>query len=155
MVDTPWMDEEPLSEARDRLQETLEPLADLTRQMTEAARSWTGGGPGRSLSSELLTGFAELVTALPRLWVEPLRRIVEEQRQLAEAMAAWAEQHRELAGQLAESAEHLRQLAEQGAALVDPILTYGARISDVADSWVDLLRVRPEAVPGDGLGDNE
>ena len=62
---------------------------------------------------------------------------------------------RELAGQLAESAEHLRQLAEQGAALVDPILTYGARISDVADSWVDLLRVRPEGVPGDGLGDNE
>ena len=109
MVDTPWMDDEPLSEERDRLRAALEPLA-------------------------------KQVTALPRLWVEPLRHIVEEQRQLAEAMAAWAEQHRELAEQLAESAEHLRRLAEQGAALVDPILTYGARISDVADSWVGLLR---------------
>ena len=77
---------------------------------------------------------------MPRLWVDPLRRIVEEQLRLAELMASWAEQHRKLAEQLAQSAEHLRKLAEDGAALVDPILTYTARLSDVSDSWVDLLR---------------
>jgi hypothetical protein len=80
------------------------------------------------------------MSAVPRLWVEPLRRIVEEQRRMAELMATWAKQHAELAKQLAESAEHLRRLSEEGAAMIDPMLTYAARVSDVTGSWIDRLR---------------
>ena len=122
----------------------MEPLADLSRRVAEAIRSATttlnvpAGFPG----SDLMIRYAEQVSAVPRLWAEPLRRIVEEQRRLAELMAAWAEQHRQLAEQLAESAELLRRLSEEGAAMVDPILTYAARLSDVTDSWIDLLRPR-------------
>ena len=125
----------------DALRSAMEPLADISRRVTEAIRSATVSGPG-GLPADLLLRYAEQVSAVPRLWAEPLRRIVEEQRRLAELMAAWAEQHRQLAEQLAESAELLRRLSEEGAALVDPILTYAARLSDVTDSWIDHLRPR-------------
>jgi hypothetical protein len=117
-------------------------LADLSRRVVEAVRSATVSGPGRFPSSDLLIRYAEQVSAVPRLWADPLRRIVEEQRRLAELMAAWAEQHRQLAEQLAESAELLRRLSEEGAAMVDPILTYAEGVSDVTDSWIDVLRPR-------------
>jgi hypothetical protein len=126
----------------------MEPLADLSRRMAEAIRSATtpsvpSGLPG----SDLMIRYAEQVSAVPRMWAEPLRRIVEEQRRLAELMAAWAEQHRQLAEQLAESAELLRRLSAEGAALVDPILSYAARVSDVTDSWIDLFRPDPDPDP--------
>ena len=66
--------------------------------------------------------------------------MVEEQRRMAELMATWAKQHAEMAKQLSDSAEHLRRLSEEGAAMIDPILTYAAKVSDVTDSWIDLLR---------------
>jgi hypothetical protein len=124
----------------------LEPLADLSRRVADAIRSATAGGPSGLPGSDLFVRYAEQVSAVPRLWAEPLRRIVDEQRRLAELMAAWAEQHRQLAEQLAESAEHLRKLSVEGAALVEPMLTYAARVSDVTDSWIDLLRPRDEPV---------
>lgn len=110
--------------------------------MAEVVRSATVTGLGLAPGSDLLTRYAEAVSAVPRLWVEPLHRIVEEQRRLADLMAAWAEQHRVLAEQLADSAEQLRRLAEDGAAIVDPILAYAERVSDVTDSWIHLLRPR-------------
>ena len=128
----------------DGLRAALEPLADLSRRAAEAIRSAALSGPGGYPGSELLIRYAEQVSAVPRQWAEPLRRIVEEQLRLAELMAAWAEQHRQLAEQLAGSAEQLRRLAEDGAAMVDPILTYAARLSDVTDSWIDAVR-RPDA----------
>lgn len=134
------MDDEPPSSAPEGPRSALDPLADLSRRVVEAVRSATASAPGRFPSSDLLVRYAEQVSAVPRLWAEPLRRIVEEQRRLAELMAAWAEQHRQLAEQLAESAELLRRLSEEGAAMVDPILTYAAGVSDVTDSWIDLLR---------------
>jgi methyl-accepting chemotaxis protein len=124
----------------DALRSAMEPLADLSRRVAEAIRSATLSVPGGVAGSDLLIRYAEQVSAVPRLWAEPLRRIVEEQRKLAELMAAWAEQHRQLAEQLAESAEHLRRLSQEGAAIVEPILTYAARVSDVTDSWIDLVR---------------
>jgi hypothetical protein len=118
----------------------MEPLADLSRRVAETIRSATVSMPVEFPGSDLFIRYAEQVSAVPRLWAEPLRRIVEEQRRLAELMAAWAEQHRRLAEQLAESADLLHRLAEEGAAMVDPILGYAARVSDVTDSWIDLLR---------------
>jgi hypothetical protein len=134
------VDDEPPSSAPEGPRSALDPLADLSRRVVEVVRSATASAPGRFPSSDLLVRYAEQVSAVPRLWAEPLRRIVEEQRRLAELMAAWAEQHRQLAEQLAESAELLRRLSEEGAAMVDPILTYAAGVSDVTDSWIDLLR---------------
>ena len=137
------MDDQPPSDVPDRLRSALDPLTDLSRRVAEFVRSTTVSGLARTPGSDLLTRYAEQVSAVPRLWVEPLRRIVEEQRRMAELMAAWAEQHRVLAEQLAASAEQLRRLSEEGAAMIDPILTYVERVSDVTDSWIDLLR------PGD------
>jgi len=138
------MDEQSPGKQADQLRAGLQQLTDLARQVTEAAQSWTAGVAGRTPGSEVMIRYAEQLSAVPRMWVEPLRRIVEEQVRLAELMASWAEQHRKLAEQLAESAEHLRRLAADGAALVDPILTYTARLSDVADSWVDIFRPPPD-----------
>ncbi len=134
------MDEESPAKQGDQLRAGLQLLTDLARQVTETAQSWTAGAAARTPGSDLLIRYAEQLSAVPRLWVQPLRRIVEEQLRLAELMASWAEQHRKLAEQLAQSAEHLRKLAEDGAALIDPMLTYTERLSDVADSWVDLFR---------------
>ncbi|MGH9009508.1 MAG: hypothetical protein ACRDYF_06605 [Acidimicrobiia bacterium] len=131
----------------DALRSAMEPLADISRRVAEGIRSATLSGAGALPGSDLLLRYAEQVSAVPRLWAEPLRRIVEEQRRLAELMAAWAEQHRKLAEQLAESAELLRRLSEEGAALVDPILSYAARVSDVTDSWIGLLRPDPDPDP--------
>lgn len=131
----------------DALRAAMEPWADISRRVAEAIRSATQSGAGSLPGSDLLFRYAEQVSAVPRMWAEPLRHIVEEQRRLAELMAAWAEQHRKLAEQMAESAELLRRLAEDGAALVDPILAYASRVSDVTDSWIDLLRPDPDPDP--------
>jgi hypothetical protein len=127
------------------LPSALGPLIDLSRRVAEALRSAAVSSPVGFSSPDLLIRYAEQVSAVPRLWAGPLRHIVDEQRRLAELMAAWAEQHRQLAEQLAESAELLRRLSEEGAAIVDPILTYAERVSDVTDSWIDLLRPGDEA----------
>ena len=126
----------------DQLRSALEPLGELSRRVAEFVQSATVSGLARTPGSDLLTRYAEQVSAVPRMFVEPLRHIIEEQRRMAELMATWAKQHAELAKQLAESAEHLRRLSEEGAAMIDPILTYAARVSDVTDSWIDLLRPR-------------
>src|SRR5688572_4004859 len=131
----------------DALRAAMEPWADISRRVAEAIRSATQSGANALPGSELLLRYAEQVSAVPRMWAEPLRRIVEEQRRLAELMAAWAEQHRKLAEQMAESAELLRRLSADGAALVDPILSYAARVSDVTDSWIDLVRPDPDPDP--------
>ena len=137
------MDDEAPGGVPDALRSAMEPLADMSRRVAEAMRSATLSGADRLPGSDLLLRYAEQVSAVPRLWAEPLRHIIDEQRRVAELMAAWAEQHRRLAEQMAESAELLRRLSEEGAALVDPILTYAARVSDVTDSWIDLLRPDP------------
>jgi hypothetical protein len=134
------MDDQAPGQVPDALRSAMEPWADISRRVAEAIRSATESGAGAMPGSDLLLRYAEQVSAVPRLWAEPLRRIIEEQRRLAELMAAWAEQ-------LAEAAEHLRRLSEDGAALVDPILSYAARVSDVTDSWIDLVRPDPDPDP--------
>jgi hypothetical protein len=134
------VDDKPSGSVPDPLRAALEPWADLSRRVAEFVQSATVSGLARTPGSELLTRYAEQISAIPRLWVEPLRRIVEEQRRMAELMATWAKQHAEMAKQLADSAEHLRRLSEEGAAMIDPILTYTEKVSDVTDSWIDALR---------------
>ena len=136
----PGVDDQPSSGAPDPLRSALEPLAELSKRVAEYFQSAAASGLARTPGSELFTRYAEQISAVPRLWVEPLRRIVEEQRRMAELMATWAKQHAEMAKQLADSAEHLRRLSEEGAAMIDPILTYASKVSDVTDSWIDLLR---------------
>src|SRR5919109_4491823 len=99
----------------DVLRSAVQPLADMARSMSDAARSLAGGG---GVSLESMQRWAEQLSSLPRQSVEVLRGIVEEQRQMAELMASWAEQHRELADKLASSAERLRQLSQSGSAVV-------------------------------------
>jgi hypothetical protein len=137
------VDEQERGGLPDALRAAMEPMADISRRVAEAIRSATLNTPAALPGSDLFLRYAEQVSAVPRLWAGPLRHIVEEQRRLAELMADWAEQHRQLAEQLAESAELLRRLSQEGAALVDPILNYAERVSDVTDSWIDLFRPDP------------
>ena len=137
------MDEQEQGGAPDALWAAMQPMADISRRVAEAIRSATLNAPRDLPGSDLLLRYAETVSAVPRMWAEPLRNIVEEQRRLAELMASWAEQHRQMAEQLAESAELLRRLSQEGAALVDPILTYAERVYDVTDSWIYLFRPDP------------
>lgn len=143
------MAEEPLTDKPDRLRSALEPLQELSRQVAEVARSWAApaGGPAGPSQAATLIRYLEQVSAIPGLAVDPLRRIVEEQRQLAELMASWAEQHRQLAEQLAASAEHLHQLSEDAAAVIDPLLTYAERVSELTRSWTHLIRPQDEEPP--------
>jgi hypothetical protein len=140
------MAEESPTETPDQLGSALEPLWDLSSQVADIARSWAAaaGLPAVPGQTDALIRYAEQVSTLPRLAVDPLRHIVEEQRRLAEFMAAWAEQHRELAENLAASAEHLRQLSTEVAAVIDPLLAYAEGISEVMSSWTELIRPRGE-----------
>jgi hypothetical protein len=145
------MAEEPPTETPDQLRSALEPLRALSSQVGDIARSWApaAGLPAAPWQADTLIGYAEQVSTLPRLAVDPLRHIVEEQRRLAEFMAAWAEQHRELAEKLAASAEHLRQLSTEVGAVIDPLLAYADRISEVMSSWTEVLRPRGEGQRAD------
>lgn len=110
----------------DRGRTPLESLAELVRQGAALA------GPPAAVpdvpGTDALIRYAEQISALPGLVVEPLRRLVEEQRELAE--------------QLATAAERLRQLAEDGTALVDPLLSCAERTAELSRSWTGLLRPR-------------
>jgi methyl-accepting chemotaxis protein len=121
----------------DLVQAALQPLAELAHQMSDAARALAGG---TGLDVEALGRWVEQLGAFPRLSVEALRGLVEEQRGMAERMAQWAEQHRELAEKLAASAERLRQLSEESAAIVEPLLHYAERISEAGEAWLHALR---------------
>ena len=134
------MSDQASSGVPDPVRSALEPLTELSRRVAEYFQSAATSGLARTPGSDLFTRYAEQISAVPRLWAEPLRRMVEEQRRMAELMATWAKQHAEMAKQLSDSAEHLRRLSEEGAAMIEPILTYAAKVSDVTDSWIDLLR---------------
>ena len=123
------MDEQEPGGAPDPLRAAMQPMAEISRRVAEAIRSATLNTPRELPGTDLLLRYAETVSAVPRL---------------AELMSTWAEQHRQMAEQLAESAELLRRLSQEGAALVDPILTYAERVSDVTDSWIDLFRPDPD-----------
>jgi len=138
------MDDQAPGGVPDALRSAMEPWADISRRVAEAIRAATLNTSRGLPGSDLLLHYAEQVSAVPRLWAGPLRHIVEEQPGLADLMADWAEQHRQIAEQLAESAELLRRLSQESAALVDPILNYAERVSDVTDSWIDLLRPDPD-----------
>src|SRR6266446_5543986 len=75
--DNDVVDELPSCES-DGSRSALDPLAELSRRMAEAIRSATMSGPVRVSSPDLLVRYAEQVSAIPRLWAQPLRRIVEE-----------------------------------------------------------------------------
>lgn len=135
------MEDEPAHGGRpDGLAAALEPLAEFSRRMAEVVRSVTLTGPIPVPGPDVLARYAEHVGALPQLSVEPLRRVVDEQRRMADMMAAWAEQHRVLAEQLADSAVALRRLAEENAALLEPILAFAERVADLTATWIDLVR---------------
>jgi len=57
----------------DGLRAAGEPLADLSPRVAEAVRSAPVSGPAAFPGSDVFTRYAEQVSAVPRLWVEPLR----------------------------------------------------------------------------------
>ena len=106
----------------------LEALRAFTEQMTALALAAAGEArsvatdPGRVLG-QIRRG-AEEVVDLGTAWIEPVRKLSEEQRRFAEQMATWAERHRKFAEEVESWAETQRAFADHLSSWAEPLLTY-------------------------------
>jgi len=112
-------------EVADRLAEIVRALAQLTPVQRAGATVETVTHPLQPLL-RAVAGYAELA-------VDPMTRLVEGQRELAERMAAWAELQREFAENMAAWAELQREFADVLGALLGPLAESSRRISSVLD----------------------
>jgi hypothetical protein len=87
-----------------------------------------------------LAEYIESAAQLNDMLTGPLRRLLDEQQQMAERLAGWAEQHRELSEQIAKWAEQHRKLTDQMQQLVRPALEQSERLSNATTSFVEALR---------------
>jgi hypothetical protein len=87
-----------------------------------------------------LAEYVESTSKLNEMLTGPLKRLLDEQQQLAERLAGWAQQHQELSEQIATWAEQHRKLTEQMQALVRPALQQADRMTDATKTFVEALR---------------
>jgi hypothetical protein len=112
-------------EVADRLAEIVRTLTELTPVQRAGATVETVALPLAPLL-RAVAGYAELA-------VDPMTRLVEGQRELAQRMAAWAELQREFAENMAAWAELQREFADVLGALLGPLAESSRRISSVLD----------------------
>ena len=84
--------------------------------------------------------YVESTARLNDLLTGPLRRLLDEQQQLAERLAGWAGQHKELSEQIATWADQHQKLTDQMQQLVRPALDQADRVSEATRSFVAELR---------------
>ncbi|HSK57396.1 MAG TPA: hypothetical protein VK908_19295 [Jiangellales bacterium] len=125
-------------EVADRLAEIVRALAELTPVRRAGATVETVTLPLQPLL-RAVAGYAELA-------VDPMTRLVESQRELAERMAAWAELQREFAENMAAWAELQREFADVLGAVLGPLADSSRRISSV------LEQVSGAGEPGEPQG---
>jgi hypothetical protein len=148
------MADEPMSELLQRTEDAVSAI----RQFTEQYASMAVGAAGTMLGSTAhptagpgaLRRSAEEAVDLGMAWVEPVRRLSEDQRRFAEEMRVWAERNRQFADEVATWAEALEAFARRLESWTTPFLTFseslGAAMKTVARS------VLPgDGLPGDGL----
>ena len=120
----------------------LRSLQELTTTITNAAGQAATAG-ARAMPPLVATPMAEYIESASQLndmLTGPLKRMLDEQQQLAERLAGWAEQHKELSEQIATWAEQHRRLTDQMQQLVRPALEQADRVSDATRSIIEALR---------------
>jgi ABC-type transporter Mla subunit MlaD len=124
------------------LGDLLRSLQELTSTITAAATQAATAG-AKAVPPVVAAPLAEYIESAAQLndmLTGPLRRLLDEQQQMAERLAGWAEQHRELSEQIAKWAEQHRKLTDQMQQLVRPALEQSDRLSDATTSFVEALR---------------
>ncbi|HEV8064787.1 MAG TPA: hypothetical protein VGP46_08155 [Acidimicrobiales bacterium] len=120
----------------------LRPLQELSARVAELTRAAAAAG-ARATPEFLalpLAEFSDGVAKLSDLVTGPLRRMMDEQRELAELMASWAEKHKELSAQIAGWAEEHRRMTERMQALVAPALEQAEALSAATKTFSEQLR---------------
>ncbi|MGH9120210.1 MAG: hypothetical protein ACRD0A_20795 [Acidimicrobiales bacterium] len=128
MADTPGDDE------RDEGVDLLESLRRLTANMAKATRTLLGPA---AVVGQPAAAYAGQLAELYRASVEPMRAILDEQRELADRIATGLDQLQTLTGQFAEWAEQHRRLVAQAQALVDPLTEQTEKLASVAEAWAE------------------
>lgn len=119
------------------LQDLMSKISDLTQAAAAAGARATPDFVALPLAefTEGVLNFSDMVSG-------PLRRLLDEQRELAELMATWAEKHKELSTQIAGWAEEHRRLTERMQTLVAPALEQADNLSSASRTFVEELRHR-------------
>ncbi len=143
---------DPFVEFARHMEEALGALGRVTEQMAELAKTAVGevrtaaahptrmAGPVRRGAEEAL----DLGTA----WIDPIRRLSEEQHRFADQMATWAERHRQFAAEVASWAETQAAFAEHLASWADPLLTYSEQLADAMKGLIRAAIPAPESESG-------
>ena len=120
----------------------LRSLQELSNTITAAATDAVTTG-ARAVPPVIATPLAEYLEAAAKLnemLLGPMRRLLDEQQQMAERLAAWSEQHRQLSEQIAKWSEQHRVLTDQMQQLVRPALEQSERVANATSTFVEALR---------------
>jgi hypothetical protein len=126
--------------AGDPGQDLFETFRRLTANMAKATRALLGPA---AVVGEPAASFATQLAELHRASVQPLRAIVEEQRELADSIATGLEQLQALTEQFAQWADQHRRLVTQAQALLDPLTEQSEKLASVADAWAEGFKQEP------------
>lgn len=121
-------DEEAAFEMLHQAEEALVAFRRLTEQLgtlaVGAAGSLLDAAVHPTHVTEGMRQRAEEAVDLSLAWVEPARRLSEEQRRFAEEMAVWADRNRKFAEDVAAWAEAQKAFAARLEAWTSPLLTF-------------------------------
>lgn len=121
----------PADGARHGAPDPFEPFRRLVEGMSEATRTMlTGAAPGPPFTEQA----ANMADAY-RASVEPLRAVLDEQRELGERLAAGLDQLRRLADDFGAWLEQHRRMVEQTRLVVDPLIDATERLASGLDTW--------------------
>lgn len=109
----------------------FEPFRRLVAGMTEATRAMmTGAAAGEPIGEQ-----AGRMADVYRASVEPLRTVLDEQRELADRLAAGLEQLRRLTDELGAWLDQHRRMVDQTQLLLDPLIETTERFASGIESW--------------------
>jgi methyl-accepting chemotaxis protein len=138
---------DPLADFGRHIEAAIGALRDLTEQMADAGRAAMGEIGSLASHPTRVTGQvrrgAEEAVDLSTAWIDPVRRLSDEQRRFADQMATWAERHRQFAEEVASWAETQRAFAEHLSSWAEPLLTYSEQLAAAVKG---LMRA---VLPGD------
>lgn len=109
----------------------FDPFRRLVTGMAEATRAMVAG----AAAGEPLPAQAEHLADVYRASVEPLRAVLEEQRELSDRLAAGLEQLRRLTEDFGLWLEQHRRMVDQTQRLVEPLLDSTERMASGVESW--------------------
>ncbi len=130
----------------DEVSDLLKSLQTMAALISEAAAETAQAAAiaGAQVTPDFLASpLAELANAVAGFsdtLTGPLRKVLAEQKRLADLMANWSEQHRKMSEQIAMWAEEHRRLTEQMQRIIVPALEQADGISKTARAFSDELR---------------